>query len=257
MSPITKLVLIIEYEGTNYYGFQWQKDQPTIQAELEKAIWKLTGERRRVISASRTDTGVHAKGQVVSFRTESGLRTDSFVKGLNFHLPVDIAVKAAYRASASFNVRREAVSREYSYSIINRPTRLAIERSSAYLVSGKLDIDLMNEAARALIGKQDFVSFVTSLEPNIKTTEREVYKAEFRRDGNQVTFTVLANSVLPHQVRNTVGALIRVGTGKMTVEGFKKVIEAKRPGLGKPTAPAHGLCLMRVNYPSPLEEMCN
>lgn len=257
VAQITKIVLVLEYEGTNYYGFQWQANQPTIQAELEKAIWKLTGERRRVISASRTDAGVHARGQVVSFRTESGLRTGSFVKGLNFYLPADIAVRAAYRASESFNVRRDAVSREYHYYILNRPTRGALKRGFAYLVSGKLDIDSMNEAAQVLTGKQDFASFITSLEPNIKTTEREIYKAEFKRDGDLVTFEMVANSFLPHQVRNTVGALLRVGMGRMTAGEFKQIIEAKRPGLAGPTVPAYGLCLMRVNYRSPLEEICS
>ena len=258
MAQITKIVLVLEYEGTNYYGFQWQANQPTIQAELEKAIWKLTGERRRVISASRTDAGVHAVGQVVSFRTESfSRRTGSFVKGLNFYLPADIAVRAAYRASESFNVRRDAVSREYHYYILNRPTRGALQRGFAYLVSGKIDIDSMNGAAQALTGKHDLASFITSLEPNIKTTEREIHKAEFKRDGDLVTFEIAANSFLPHQVRNTVGALLRVGMGRMTAGEFKEIIEAKKPGLAGPTVPAHGLCLMRVNYRSPLEEICS
>ncbi|MFH1015707.1 MAG: tRNA pseudouridine(38-40) synthase TruA [Chloroflexota bacterium] len=257
MAQITKIVLVLEYEGTNYYGFQWQANQPTIQAELEKAIWKLTGERRRVISASRTDAGVHAEGQVVSFRTESGLLTRSFVKGLNFYLPADIAVRAAYRASESFNVRRDAVSREYHYYILNRPTRGALKRGFAYLVSDKLDIDSMNGAAQALNGKHNFASFITSLELNIKTTEREIHKAEFKRDGDLVTFEMVANSFLPHQVRNTVGALLRVGMGRMTAGEFKEIIEAKKPGLAGPTVPAHGLCLMRVNYRSPLEEICS
>lgn len=257
MSPITKIVLVLEYEGTNYYGFQWQANQPTIQAELEKAIWKLTGERRRVISASRTDAGVHAREQVVSFRTGSVLRTVSFIRGLNFYLPADIVVTAAYRASENFNVRRDAISREYHYYILNRPTRGAMKRGYAYPVSGKLDITSMNEAARDLTGKHDLASFITSLEPNIKTTEREIYKAEFKQDGDLVIFQIEANSFLPHQVRNTVGALLQVGMGRMTANEFKEVIKAKRPGLAGPTVPAYGLCLMRVNYRRPLEEICN
>jgi len=256
VTELTKIVLILEYDGTNYYGFQLQANQPTIQAELEKAIWKLTGERRRVIPASRTDAGVHAKGQVVSFRTASILRTENLVKGLNFYLPGDISVRAAFRVSEAFNVRRDAVNREYHYYILNRPTRSAIQ-GFAYLVSGKLNIDLMNQAAQALVGKHDFTSFVTSLEPNIKNTVREVYQVEFKRDGDLITFSMVADSFLPHQVRNTVGALLKVGTGKMTADEFKKVLEVKKPGFAGPTMPACGLCLMRVNYPSPLEEICN
>ena len=108
MVPTTKIVLIMEYDGTNYHGFQLQASLPTIQGETEKALWKLTGERSRVIAASRTDAGVHAKGQVVSFRTRSSHSLPTFINGLNYYLPRDIAVKAAHKVDDSFNVRRSA-----------------------------------------------------------------------------------------------------------------------------------------------------
>ena len=109
----------MEYDGTNYYGFQLQAELPTVQGQAEEALWKLTGEKSRVAAASRTDTGVHAEGQVVSFKTRSSLPLTTFVKGLNHYLPRDIAVKDAFRVSDSFNVRRDAVSREYNYYILN------------------------------------------------------------------------------------------------------------------------------------------
>lgn len=251
---LTKIVLIVEYDGTGYHGFQLQANVPTIQGEMEKALWKLTQERIRVITASRTDAGVRAKGQVVSFRTKSSLPLQTFIKGLNYYLPEDIAVKAAYRVSESFNVRRSALSREYNYYILNSLTRSPIRRGFSYLVAGQLNIEAMNEACQALIGEHDFASFASCLGIEIKSTLRTVYRAEIKKNGEVVTFNILANSFLPHQVRNTIGALIRVGLGKMTIDEFRSIIEAKKVSLAGPTAPAHGLCLMRINYPYRFEE---
>ena len=250
----TKIVMIVEYDGTCYHGFQLQANVPTIQGEMEKAIWKLTQERIRVMSASRTDAGVRAEGQVISFRTKSSLPLPTFIKGLNYYLPRDIAVKAAYRAGESFNVRRNAISREYNYYILNSLTRSPIRRSFSYLVSGQLDIEAMNEACQALIGKHDFASFASCTSTGIKNTIRTVYKAEVQKKGELVIFNIEANSFLPHQVRNTIGTLIRVGRGKMTINEFRSIIDAKKPSLAGPKAPAHGLCLTRINYPNQFEE---
>jgi tRNA pseudouridine38-40 synthase len=247
------MVLIMEYEGTHYHGFQLQAKLPTIQRETEKALRKLTGERTRVMMASRTDAGVHATGQVVSFRTESPLPPQTFVRGLNYYLPGDIAVKAAYRVDASFNVRHSALSREYKYYILNSSTRSPIRRGFSCLVAGHLDIEAMNQACQALIGEHDFASFASSVGSEIKSTVRKVYRAEIEKDGDLIILSMVANSFLPHQVRNTVGALIRVGQGKMSVDEFRSLIDAGRPGLAGPAAPARGLCLMQVNYPHPFQ----
>jgi len=246
---ITKMVLIMEYNGTHYHGFQLQAKLPTIQGELEKAVWKLTGERRRVMAASRTDAGVHAKGQVASFKTGSPLSPQTFINGLNYYLPRDIAVKAAYRVDDSFNVRRDALSREYSYYILNSPTRSPIWEGFSYLVPGHLDIETMNRACQALIDEHDFASFATCIGIGTKSTVRRVYSTQIEKTGELAIFNIVANSFLPHQVRNTVGALIRVGLGKMTTDEFGNLLEAKQPGLAGPTAPACGLYLMQVNYP--------
>ena len=250
---ITKMVLIMEYNGTNYHGFQLQANSPTIQGEIEKALWKLTGEKHRVMTASRTDTGVHARGQVVSFRTGSSLPPQTFINGLNHYLPRDIAVKAAHRVDDSFSVRRGALSREYSYYILNSPTRSPIWEGSSCLVSSHLDIEAMNQACQALIGEHDFASFVTCMGAGVKSTVRYVYRAEIERDRELAIFSMVANSFLPHQVRNTVGSLIRVGLGKMTINEFGNLIEAKQLGMAGPTAPACGLYLTQVNYPHPWE----
>jgi tRNA pseudouridine38-40 synthase len=251
---MSKIVLTLEYDGTNYYGFQWQAGLPSIQREVEKAIKKLTGERCRLIAASRTDTGVHAKWQVASFRTNSPLPSQTFINGLNHYLPPDIAVKAAYRVDDSFNVRRDAVSREYKYCILNSPTRSPIRDGFSYHVTSPLDIETANQAAQALIGEHDFASFASGNGAGIRKTVRHVLQAGLGRDGELVTFTMVANSFLPHQVRNTVGALIRVGLGKMSLDEFNSIINEKKPGLAGPTAPASGLCLTRINYPNHLGE---
>jgi len=246
-------VLITEYNGKCYHGFQLQLGPPTIQGEMEEAIEKLTGEKTRVAAASRTDVGVHARGQVVSFKTGSSLSPRTFVSGLNYYLPRDVAVKAAYQVNDSFNVRRSAVSREYNYYILNRLSRSPVREGFCYHVAGELDVEAMNQACQDLIGRHDFASFVTSIGDEVRSTIRNVFKAGVERNGELVIFNIVANSFLPHQVRNTVGALIRVGLGRMSVDEFYDIIKARKPGLAGPTAPACGLCLVRVNYPSPFE----
>jgi tRNA pseudouridine38-40 synthase len=250
----SQILLIIEYDGSGYHGFQWQNGLPSVQKEMEKAIRKLTGERRRVISASRTDAGVHAKGQVVGFRTGSELSTSNLVNGLNHYLPKDIAVKAAYKVNDDFRVRRDAISREYSYYILNSPTRSPIREGRAHRVDNPLNITAMNRAAQTLIGQHDFASFVNGDGSWLESTVRNVFRAEAERDGEMVTFRMAANSFLPHQVRTTVGTLIRVGLGRMNLDEFRNIIEARLPGTAGPTAPACGLCLDRVNYPFSLGE---
>lgn len=253
----TRVVLILEYDGTRYHGFQWQANLPTVQEEIEKALRKLTGEKTRVKAASRTDAGVHARGQVVSFGTVSSHPLGTFVSGLNYYLPGDIAVKVAYKVGDSFNARHQAVSREYDYYILNSPVRSPLRDGFSYRVAGQLDTELMNQACRVLTGEHDFASFISGIGAEVKSTVRRVYRAEMKKAGEMAVFNMVANSFLPHQVRNTVGALIRVGLSKMSVTEFVNVMEAEKPGQAGPAAPACGLFLTRVNYPRPFsEETC-
>ena len=254
LSTTTRMVVVIEYNGTGYHGWQLQSGLPTIQGEIEKALIKLTGEKTRVMAASRTDTGVHARGQVISFLTGSAYTRQTFVKGLNYYLPGDVAVRAAYRVEDSLNVRRNAVSREYCYHIFNSQTRSPLREGLSYRVTGHLDSDAMNRACRALIGPHDFASFSSGVGDEVRSTVRQVHRAEFHQDGEMVIFDMAASSFLHHQVRSTVGALIRIGRGKMTNDQFYSIIDARKPGLAGPTAPASGLYLMQVNYPHPFEE---
>lgn len=254
MASGARIILIVEYDGTDYHGSQYQANAPTVQAEIEKALKMLTGEKIRIKMASRTDAGVHARGQVVAFDTAAPLSLHEFVDGLNHFLPDDIAVKEAHRAAADFDVRRCATSREYRYHILNSPARSPLRQKYACRVEGELNIEDMNRACQALIGRHDFASFVASEETaRQKRTVRDVFKAEAARDGDMIIFTMAAGSFLPHQVRNTAGALIKVGQGKMTVEEFNDLVAAGTPGLAGPTAPAAGLCLERVDYPVTFE----
>jgi tRNA pseudouridine38-40 synthase len=259
---LSKFILLIEYEGTQYHGFQWQVGLPTIQSELEQAIRRFCGQSSRVMAASRTDAGVHAKGQVVSFWAKSTLDTMTIVKALNYYLPGDIAVKAAYRMSDDFNVRRDALSREYHYYILNSNTRSPFSQRYALLVPKTLDIQVMSEACQLLLGEHDFASFASSLDDS-RSTLRNVYEAGIdaltcpfssseRNKQRFVIFHIVANSFLPHQIRSTVGLLIRLGLSKIGIEDFRDIMEARSLGLAGPVAPACGLCLMNINYPTPL-----
>ena len=251
---VTRMVLVLEYDGTRYYGFQLQNSLPTIQGEIEKALFKLTGERIRVTASSRTDAGVHAKAQVMSFRTKSSLSPQIFIKALNHYLPKDIAVKAAHTVGDSFKVRRGAVSREYSYSLLNSPTRSPIREGFAYRVAGYLDIEAMDRACQTLLGEHDFASFASNIGSDVKSTVREVYRAGVDRDGDLVVFNIVANAFLRHQVRSTAGTLVRIGQGKMSEDELMGIIGAKKPGLAGPILPACGLYLLQVNYPRSFEE---
>ena len=244
--------MTIAYDGTHYVGWQLQKNGPSIQARLEKALTHIAKTAIRPLGAGRTDAGVHALGQVVSFRTGSSLPAQTFTSGLNYYLPLDIAVRVAYRMPDNFRVRSDAVSREYNYYILNSRTRSPLERRYSCRVSAELDVDSMNRACQSLIGQHDFGSFATALGPEVKSTVRRMYRAGVNKEGDMVTLNMVASSFLTHQVRNTAGTLIRVGLGKMTLTEFSSIIEAEKPGLAGPAAEAGGLCLMKVNYRQPL-----
>lgn len=250
----TSIILIIEYDGREYHGSQYQINAPTIQGELERALNRLTGKTIRIKTAGRTDTGVHACGQVISFSTDTVLPLHVYVDGLNHYLPDAIAVKEAYRTTAPFDVRRRAVSREYRYYIHNARTRSPLRRGFAWRIQGTLDIEAMNRACQSLIGRHDFASFVASTgAARLKSTVRDIMKAEITQDGDTIVLEITGNSFLPHQVRNTMGALVKVGQGKMTVNEFGAMVEAAAPGIAGPMAPADGLYLVKVNYPGPFE----
>jgi tRNA pseudouridine38-40 synthase len=204
----------------------------------------------RVLAASRTDAGVHARGQVASFRTRSNLTVEKYVAGLNFYLPVDVAARAVYRVGESFNVRSDAVSRQYKYYILNNFNRSPLQRCYSYQVKQALDVRAMDAAAKMLEGRHDLLAFATELaDDEMRGTVRDIYRVGVVKEGDLVVFGIEANAFLRHQVRNTVGALIGVGTGRISNDEFKNMLDAREPGLAGPTVPACGLFLEKVNYP--------
>jgi tRNA pseudouridine38-40 synthase len=240
-----RLALLLEYDGSRYGGSQLQKRTPSIQGELEAAIERLTGERSRAAFAGRTDAGVHAVGQVAAFSTQSALGIEVFVRGLNAWLPEDISVCWAVDVPRDFDPRRQATGRTYCYRIYNAPVRSPLRRRDAWHVVEPLDTGRMQRAASALVGEHDFAAF--SRREGTSTT-RDVRRCDVTRQGATVTLEIEANAFLRHQVRRTAGALVQVGKRKLSLTEFRRLLRQAEPATAGPVAPAHGLCLIRVDY---------
>jgi tRNA pseudouridine38-40 synthase len=248
---VYKVAALIEYDGTLFSGYQLQVGVRTVQGELEAAVVKLCGAASRVQAASRTDTGVHAAGQVVSTWVREDFGPSTFVRGMNYYLPGDVSVRGACAIDADFDVRRRAVVREYRYRIVTGATREPLEERFCLRVRERLDSELMRAAARRLQGVHDFGSFATALEEG-ESTIRLVHEARILESRGGMQLVIAANAFLRHQVRNTVGQLIRVGAGRCSVEQFSRFLSEVCPGTAGPAVPARGLCLMRIGYESAL-----
>jgi tRNA pseudouridine38-40 synthase len=240
---------VIEYDGTRYYGFQRQRaGAPSIQAELERAIAQVTGSPSRVVGAGRTDTGVHALGQVVSFTNDWPDRhgVDALLRALNANLPADIAVTELAVATPQFHPRFDARQRTYEYRILNTPRRRPLWRERAWHVSQALDEARMNEAAAMVVGEHDFATF--GRPPVGENTVRTVYRADWQREGEWLTFTVSATAFLQRMVRSLVGTMKVVGEGAWTPGDFREAFEARERRRSAAVAPPHGLYLVAVEY---------
>ncbi len=248
-NPRRTIAVVLEYEGTRYKGSQSQPNSPTIQGTLDEALRKLTGESIKTIAAGRTDTGVHAKGQVVSFVTSTAVKAEAFMSALNHLLPGDIQVISAQEMPSGFDARRSASSRVYEYQVWNAPNLSAFQSAFVYYMPQRLDVQRMDAAAKAFVGKHDFKAFSGSLFGNeIKTTVRTIKQFSVRKIGHRVVFTVEANAFLPHQVRRMVGALLTVGFGKKTGQDIEDTLKSGTLGLAQRSAPPNGLYLVKVKY---------
>jgi len=244
-----RLTLIVEYDGTNFYGFQYQTGLPTVQRQLEEAIGKLTGEEARVRGASRTDSGVHAAGQVVDFLTTARFPEETWTKALNFHLPWDIKVKATYNVPTDFNSRRRATTRTYRYTILNRKTPSPLLHNRCAWIREPLDTEKMHRGAQALVGLHDFSAFAGTLPPE-KSGVREAKSWSVWREGELVLVEARANAFLPHQILRTNGLLVQIGTGKARESAVQETLEGSIiNGNRAASLPPQGLCLMKVEYP--------
>lgn len=247
-----RILLIIEYDGTRYSGFQYQVNAPSIQAELEMAVQQLTGERVRVAAAGRTDAGVHAVGQVIALDTRSDLPVQRFVSGMNFHLPRDVAVRSSQRVAESFDPRRDAVSRRYRYVLLNRTARAPLSERIAALVTKPLKLDRMVAASKLMVGTHDFVKFAGPLERSDASTVRNISEITIEVYGERIEIDVEGNAFLPHQVRRMVGALVDVGLAKMTIQQVSDLLDGDEKGPHARSMPPQGLCLVAVRYPEHL-----
>lgn len=241
---------MLEYDGSGFAGFQVQRGRPTVQGELEGAIGRIAGVPIRIAGAGRTDAGVHATGQVASFTTESRLMAEEWQRALNAHLPPTIVALRVHEVRSGFHARFDATSREYRYTIVNRPVRSALERDRAWHVATPLDADAMDRAVAGLVGRHDFAAFAgaTSDRKPGATTVRTMLQAGCSRRDDHVVVDVAANAFLPHMVRNLVGTLVIVGRGSLDGEGLRSILSTRDRGRAGATAPAHGLCLVRVQY---------
>jgi tRNA pseudouridine38-40 synthase len=240
--------LRVEYDGRPYNGFQLQLGQPTVQGSLERALTAFCGEELRIIAAGRTDTGVHAAGQVIHVDLARDWRPEVVRDALNAHLiPEPIAVLEAALAPADFHARFSATGRRYLYRIANRHAPPALDRGRVWHVKRPLDAEAMHEAAQALVGQHDFTTFrdaACQAKSPIKTLDT----VRAWREGEAVCITFAARSFLHRQVRSMTGSLVEVGLGRWSAADFKAALEAKDRKACGPVAPADGLYLTEVVY---------
>jgi tRNA pseudouridine38-40 synthase len=241
------ILLVLEYDGARYAGVQWQDHAPTVQGEVEAAIERLTGQWVRVNVAGRTDAGVHARGQVVSFTTASLLPVSEMQRALNALLPLDIAVREAREAASGWHPRFSALRRSYRYTILNTPVRSPLLRATAYHVATMLDVQAMHDAAQALVGTHDFAAFGGPMHKG-GSTVRMIHRLSCQREGDRIVIDIEANAYLSRMVRQIVGTLLAVGRGALSADDVAAILESKDRRRAQPAAPAHGLCLMDIAY---------
>jgi len=240
--------LTIEYDGTAYHGWQRQKQDRTIQGEIEKAIMTMTGKRVALIGSGRTDAGVHAFGQVANFHCETNLIPKTLQTGMNSLLDGDIVITACSWVDAHFHARYDAKSKTYSYRILNRREPAAICRQYAWFIRNTLDVDAIQEAIFHIVGKHDFKAFEGAGSPR-STTTRQIMHAELvRQEQGYLIFNFKGDGFLKFMVRNIIGTLVEVGNGKITLNGFKQILLSRDRNQAGATAPPHGLFLMHVGY---------
>jgi tRNA pseudouridine38-40 synthase len=239
--------LTVEYDGTRYHGWQIQANGETIQAVLERAVSIFLGKSTRITGSGRTDAGVHALGQVANFVSDQDLDLRKIRRGLNALTPEDVNIREVESVADTFDARRDGRSRIYEYHILNRPTPSPFYLNRAWHVYEPLGFEAMREAVHCLEGEHDFSSFraagCDALHP-----VRKVYRTVLEERGELLVYTIEATAFLRHMVRNIVGTLVEVGRGMRSSQSFAELLEARDRTQAGPTAPPHGLYLMKVKY---------
>ncbi len=249
--------LIIEYDGTNYQG--WQRQAPgtghqapvirTVQEEIEKALQQLFGKKIRLVGSGRTDGGVHALGQTANFGCVTRLKPENIRRALNSYLPPDIRILKAREDLENFHARFAAKSKTYRYLILNRPTASVFYRRLSWWIPQRLDFSAMRRASSIFSGRHNFKAFTAS-DPKRKADNfvRTVKKISLKKYGNFIILDIEADGFLYNMVRNIAGTLVEVGKGKLAGESLKDIFKSQDRRLAGPTAPAHGLFLLKVRY---------
>ena len=242
-----RIKLTVAYDGTNYCGWQIQPNGITIEEVLNKKLSKLTGEEIRVIGASRTDSGVHARGNVAVFDTDTTIPPDRLAYALNRRMPEDIVIVKSEEVPADWHPRYCDTVKTYEYHILNTRVPDPIRRRTTYFVSYSLDLENMRRAAEYLLGEHDFASFC-NVRTNVEDTVRTVYDLDILENGEELTIRIRGNGFLYNMVRIIVGTLLRVGRGFYTPDQVKDILEAKDRQAAGVTAPPHGLILVGIEY---------
>ena len=241
--------LIIQYDGTNYCGWQEQPNGPSIQESVERALARILGQRVRVQAAGRTDAGVHALAMPATFRTASTTPLRAFVEGINCYLPDDIAVQSAEEVPNDFRVIGGSRAKTYRYTIYNARQRSPLNRRTSWHVREPLDLTAMRTAAAYFIGEHDFAAF-RGQNCTAVTSRRRVDAVEIRQEGPCITIEVTGGGFLKHMVRIMAGTLVDIGRGRFTPPLVAELLKSPNRCLGGVTAPPQGLCLIEVEYPA-------
>lgn len=240
--------IVVAYDGTNYCGWQIQPNGTTIEEILNRQLGRLTGEDIRIIGASRTDSGVHALGNVAVFDTESGIPPERMAYALNQKLPDDIVVVESEEVPADWHPRyQDGITKTYEYHIYNARVPNPLRQRYSTFVSFPMDVEKMREGAAYLVGEHDFASFC-NVKTNALDTVRTVYDITITQNGPDITIRVTGNGFLYNMVRIIVGTLIRVGRGFYTPEKIKDILDAREHTSEGVTAPPNGLVLVRIDY---------
>ena len=241
------VILKIAFKGTAYSGWQLQQNAPTVQGELKKAVYKITGENVNIAGCSRTDAEVHANDYICNFKIESSIPGENLIKALNSLLPDDIAVKDCFLAAENFNSRRDTYKKEYLYKIYTAPVRDPFLTGLAWHCTFPLDLEKMRRAVQSFPGKKDFAGFMAA-GSEVKTTIRTIFESEVRCADNTIEFRVCGNGFLYNMVRIMAGTMFYAGIGKIDSAMLTEIIEKKQRNLLGPTLPGHGLYLNKVFY---------
>ena len=240
--------LVIEYDGTRYFGWQRQVEKPTIQAEIERVLSRITQQSVIVKGSGRTDAGVHALGQTASFHCDTRLTPKTFLRALNGLLPADIVIRDCREMPDGFHARYDVLAKTYHYQILNRPISSVVERNFSWHIQKKLNVAAMSESLHCLLGTHDFKAFEGIGSPRTHTV-RTIHRAEIVENGDdRLRIVIKGDGFLRYMVRNIVGTLVRIGMGKKPSADMECILLSMDRHLAGVTAPAQGLFLVEVQY---------